>query len=100
MSEVADSSVSACEVIFELEEYKVEEGGYPASISELIDAGYEVELPDDIDGEGKIKYLNDGSRSVLYGVGENGKDDGGYYDGKEDEGDRDDRIYWERDEKS
>ena len=97
ISLVADSSVSAFDLIFDLEEYNVRFGNYPASIDELQGAGYEVELPDDVNGDGKLKYLNEGSRAVLYSVGDNGEDERGHYDGKDDEGDRDDLVYWEKD---
>jgi len=57
-------------------------------------------LPDDPDSKGKIIYRNDEQRAILYAVGPNGKDDGGYNDDKNSNKrrskKRDDIIYWER----
>ena len=41
-------------------------------------------------------YFNDGQRAILYAVGKNGIDDGGYKDDRDCDQERDDIIYWER----
>lgn len=58
-----------------------------------LNAGFTSELPDDPDADGSIIYSNNGRRVILYAVGKNGIDDGGYRHPKEKRGDR---IFWER----
>ena len=96
-SKKAGADLLAGYFLLDLEEYRLMKGMYPADVLELRGAGFNCELPDDVDSGGKVIYLNDGGRAVLYAVGKDGKDDGGYRDGKDADTKRDDVIYWERD---
>jgi hypothetical protein len=95
-SQKAGADLAAAYVVLDLKEYKLMKGDYPADINQLRQAGLTSELPDDPDREGKIIYRNDGQRAILYAVGPNGKDDGGYKDEKGPKEKRDDMIYWQR----
>jgi len=96
VSERAGTNLRAGYVILDLEEYKLIKHDYPVSMSQLREAGLNSELPDDADSKGKITYLNDGQRAVLYAVGQNGKDDRGYNDEKRSKTKRDDIVFWQR----
>ncbi|MFA5251948.1 MAG: hypothetical protein WC454_05120 [Phycisphaerae bacterium] len=91
----ANANLLAAYFLLDLEEYKLIRGSYPADVSELRQAGLTSQMPDDPDANGKIIYRNDGQRAILYAVGRNAKDDGGYKDDKSPDK-RDDIIYWER----
>jgi hypothetical protein len=95
----ADTNLSAAYFMLDLEEYRLMKGSYPADVSQLNEAGFNSELPDDIDSGGKIIYRNDGQRTVLYAVGYNAIDDGGFSD-QRGSGGRDDIVYWQRDVKT
>jgi hypothetical protein len=99
-SQRAKTNLAAAYFLLDLEEYKLRKGGYPANVSQLKEAGFQGEFPDDIDSGGKIIYRNDGQRAVLYAVGYNAIDDGGYKDQRGSEKGRDDIIYWQRDVKN
>ncbi|MCF7956111.1 MAG: hypothetical protein K9M75_09940 [Phycisphaerae bacterium] len=93
LSERADSYVWAGYIAIDLEKYKLENGTYP---SELSDLPSELKLPRDPCSDGNILYRLDEKRAVLYSVGPNAKDDGGYKGMKNNDNRRDDIIYWER----
>jgi len=95
-SQRADANLLAAYFLLDLEEYQLIKGCYPVDVSQLKQAGLTSQLPDDPDTNGKIIYRNDGQRAILYAVGPNLKDDGGYKDDKDSDKKRDDRIYWER----
>ncbi|MHC4215573.1 MAG: hypothetical protein ACYSWP_19660 [Planctomycetota bacterium] len=91
-----NTNLLATYVLLDLEEYNIIKGSYPTEVSQLREAGLTSQLPDDPDSDGKILYFNDGQRAILYAVGKNGIDDGGYKDDKASDKKRDDIIYWER----
>jgi hypothetical protein len=92
----ADTGMLAAYVIFDLEEYRLIKGCYPGNVSQLREAGLTSQLPDDPDSDSKIIYRNDGQRAILYALGQNGKDDGGYKNDKDCDETRDDIIFWQR----
>lgn len=64
-------------VTLALRAYKVEHGGYPATLDALVPA-YLAKVPNDPFAlSGPLRYRQQGSRYVLYSVGPDGKDDGG-----------------------
>jgi hypothetical protein len=92
ISQRAIANLCAAYVIVDLEQYHLTNGCYPADAFL-----FAAQLADDSDALGhKIIYRNDGHRAVLYAVGPNGKDDGGFKDEKQSAGKRDDIIFWER----
>lgn len=91
-----ETTLSTVYVILDLENFYLTEGYYPADILQLYDAGFTSELPDDPDADGIIIYSNNGRRVILYAVGKNGIDDGGYRHPKESKEKKGDRIFWER----
>ena len=97
LSRRADTNLLAAYFLIDLEEYKLMKGSYPVEVSQLTQAGLTSQLPNDPDTDGKIIYLNDGERAVLYAVGSNAKDDGGYKSDKNCDTKRGDIIYWQRD---
>jgi hypothetical protein len=97
ISQRTETNLSAAYFMLDLEEYRLINGRYPVEISQLRQAGRTSQLPDDPDSGGKIIYLNDGQRAILYAVGPNAKDDGGFNDDEGSEKKRDDIIYWQRD---
>ena len=97
LSQRTETTLSAAYLMIDLERYHLLKGCYPEDILQLKEAGLTCELPVDPDREGNIIYSNDGDRAVLYAVGENGRDDGGYRDSRKSDEKRDDRIFWERD---
>ena len=101
ISQRAETTLSAAYVILDLEKYNLMKAQYPVDILELKDAGLSPELPNDPYTDSKIIYRNDSARAILYSVGRNGKDDGGYKDTKKSGGkrERDDIIFWERTKK-
>ena len=96
ISQRAETYLPAAYFLLDLEEYQLMKGCYPVDVSQLDDAGLTSQLPNDPYTDGKIIYSNDGNRAILYAVGRNGKDDGGYKDDKKSDKKRDDIIYWER----
>jgi hypothetical protein len=97
MSKLADANLLAGYFILDLEEYRLMKGCYPVDNCQLREAGLTCQLPDDPYADGKIIYRNEGQRAILYAVGPNAKDDGGYRDDEGLDEQRDDRIYWQRD---
>lgn len=95
-SQRAEAWLQAAYLLIDLEEYRLVHGCYPADVAQLRQAGLTSELPDDPHREGKMIYLNDGQRAILYTVGPNAIDDGGFNDEKKSEQKRDDIIYWKR----
>ncbi|MCW3054956.1 MAG: hypothetical protein JWN14_4126 [Chthonomonadales bacterium] len=64
-------------VMLALHTFRLEQGRYPASLTELAPA-YLKKLPDDPFAlQGTFGYHLDGNRYLLYSVGPDGKDDGG-----------------------
>lgn len=96
ISQRTETTLSAAYVILDLEKYNLLKECYPVDILQLKDVGLSSKLPDDPDSDGSIIYSNDGKRAILYAVGKNGRDDGGYKDSRKSDGERDDRIFWER----
>ncbi len=96
VSQRADTNLLAAYFLLDLEEYQLIKGCYPVDVSLLRQAGLTSQLPDDPDTDGKIVYRNDGQRAILYAVGQNAKDDGGYKDDRDSDKKRDDMIYWQR----
>jgi hypothetical protein len=96
LSQRTGTNLSAAYFILDLEEYKLIKGYYPEDVSQIKKAGLTSQLPDDPDTDGKIIYLNNGERAILYAVGPNGKDDGGYKDNQDTNKKRDDIIFWQR----
>jgi hypothetical protein len=96
VSQRVNTNLLAAYFLLDLEEYKLIKGCYPSDVSQLRQAGLTSQLPDDPDADGNIIYSIDGERAVLYAVGKNTKDDGGYRDDRESDQKRDDIIYWER----
>jgi hypothetical protein len=92
-SQRAQTNLSAVYLMCDLEEYQLTKGAYPVNIEQLKNADLTSTLPNDPDSDSKIIYSNDGQRAVLYAVGKNSRDDGGY---KDSDKERDDIIYWER----
>jgi len=96
ISQRADTNLLAAYFLLDIEEYQLMKGCYPVDVSQLRQAGLTSQLPDDPDTDGKIIYHNDGQKAILYAVGPNAKDDGGYKDDKDSNKKRDDIIYWQR----
>jgi len=57
--------------------YEKEKGGYPASLDELVEAGYLKRLPMDPYSDGSFVYRKTESGFILYSFGTNLTDDGG-----------------------
>ena len=70
-------SVEAVLTIVAILRYKMEQGSYPDSLEELKTAGYLKELPTDPYNDKPLVYKKTDDNFMLYGVGENFKDDGG-----------------------
>ena len=97
VSQRADTNLLAAYFLLDIEEYQLMKGCYPVDVSQFRQAGLSSQLPNDPDTDDKIIYLNDGQRAILYAVGPNAKNDGGFEDEKGSEKKRDDIIYWQRD---
>lgn len=95
LSEKANSNVSAAYIAIDLEECKLKNGAYPDA-SQLNDLDLTSRLPNDPHSDSKIIYRLDEDRAILYSVGSNAIDDGGYRDKEKTDSHRDDVIYWER----
>jgi hypothetical protein len=91
-----NTNLLAAYFFIDLEQYRLTKGNFPEDVSQLTDAGLTSTLPDDQDIDGKIIYCNDGQRAILYAVGKNGIDDGGYRNEKGFDKKRDDIIFWKR----
>ena len=96
ISQRACTNLLAAYFLLDLEEYQLIKGCYPVDVSQLRQAGLASQLPDDPDSDSEIIYLNDSQRAILYAVGANNKNDGGYKDDKGSDQKRDDIIYWQR----
>ena len=77
--------------------WRVENGQYPASLSELAAAGYIEAVPDDPYSDAQLKYEPRGDDFVLYSLGGDFDDDGGVETdgdpwGEKEEGG--DRVFW------
>jgi len=96
ISQRAHANLLAAYVLLDIEEYYLKERSYPENIPQLREAGFISQLPDDPDTDSTIIYRNDSQRAILYAVGPNSKDDGGYRDDKGCDEKRDDTIYWQR----
>jgi hypothetical protein len=68
---------------FALAAFRAEQGRYPEKLSEL-SPRYLKEVPKDLFAEKELVYVPSGVGYVLYSVGQNGNDDGGYRNGEKD----------------
>ncbi len=66
--------------VLALKRYRLDEGEYPETLQELVDADYMTALPDDPYAEGPLKYERRGDDFILYSFGEDFEDSGGHYD--------------------
>jgi hypothetical protein len=79
--------------------YALERNGYPATLDQLVQAGYLSAVPNDPFGEGSLSYRKTVDGFLLYSWGANLKDDGGQLD-TNDEGkprtwaDNGDWVFW------
>lgn len=71
------TDVNATLAIIATLRYKQKTGSYPDSLNELMTAGYLKQLPMDAFSDKPLVYRKTDSNFVLYGLGENFKDDGG-----------------------
>jgi competence protein ComGC len=60
-----------------IQRWKLDKGEYPATLDELIKAGYLIELPIDPYSDKSLIYKKTADNFVLYSIGRNFKDDGG-----------------------
>ena len=67
----------ATQTIVAILRYRAERDSYPATLDELVQAGYLDALPDDPFGAGPLSYRRTDDGFLLYSWGENGRDDGG-----------------------
>ena len=67
-------SVAATRLLLALKGYKMDKGGLPETLDELVPAYIEAVPPDDFDGR---PFRYSASRKVIYSVGKNLTDDGG-----------------------
>ncbi len=63
--------------VLAIKRYGKDKNAYPASLDELVGAGYLKELPLDPYGDGTLGYKVAGNDFVLYSFGADMKDDGG-----------------------
>jgi hypothetical protein len=63
--------------ILAIERYRLEKGGLPESLDELVKSGYLKELPMDPWSDGPLVYRRTADGYTLYSVGEDFTDDGG-----------------------
>ncbi len=71
------ASRSALLTVLAIKRYEKANKAYPASLDELVGAGYLKELPHDPYGGGALRYKVVGNGFVLYSFGADMKDDGG-----------------------
>ncbi|MHC4584146.1 MAG: hypothetical protein ACYS3N_06420 [Planctomycetota bacterium] len=71
------ASHEATMAILVIQRWRLEKDGYPATLDELIEAGYLKELPKDPYSDKPIIYKKTGDNFVLYSIGRNFEDDGG-----------------------
>jgi hypothetical protein len=64
-------------VVFALGAYRTDHKGYPAELAALVPK-YLPAIPEDPFSGGPVRYKRDGAGYVVYSVGLNGKDDGGF----------------------
>ena len=67
-------SVAATRLLLALKGYKMDKGGLPETLDELVPAYIEAVPPDDFDGQ---PFRYSASKKVIYSVGKNLTDDGG-----------------------
>ncbi|MBC8470611.1 MAG: hypothetical protein H8D56_14160 [Planctomycetes bacterium] len=63
--------------ILAIQRWRLEKEEYPATLDELIEAGYLKELPKDPYSDKTLIYKKTGDNFVLYSIGRNFEDDGG-----------------------
>ena len=91
--------VEAALTVISILRYKQDVGDYPESLEKLIEANYLRKLPLDPFSDSPLVYKRTDNNVVLYGVGENFKDDGGE-SGKDNKGkvklwaDNGDAVFW------
>ncbi|MBN1437487.1 MAG: hypothetical protein JW936_10480 [Sedimentisphaerales bacterium] len=95
----AKAEYEAALTILALRVWEMERGDWPGSLEELVAAGYLAELPRDPYSAGSLVYRREGDSFVLYSLGEDFDDDGGWQNpdspwGHGDEGG--DRVFWPR----
>ncbi len=71
------ASRSALVTVLAIKRYEKDKNAYPASLDELVGAGYLKELPLDPYGDGTLGYRRVGNDFMLYSFGVDMKDDGG-----------------------
>ena len=71
------ASRTALLTVLAIKRYEKANKAYPASLEELVKAGYLKELPHDPYGDGPLRYKVVGNDFVLYSFGADMKDDGG-----------------------
>ncbi len=71
------ASRSALLTVLAIKRYEKDKNAYPASLDELVGAGYLKELPLDPYGDGALGYRRVGDDFLLYSFGVDMKDDGG-----------------------
>jgi len=71
------ASRSALLTVLAIKRYEKDKNAYPASLDELVGAGYLKELPNDPYSGGPLRYKVVGNDFVLYSFGADMKDDGG-----------------------
>ena len=92
------ASRSALLAVLAIKRYEKANKAYPASLDELVGAGYMKELPRDPYGGGALGYKRVGNDFVLYSFGADMKDDGGRLGTKNDKpfkwADDGDWVFW------
>ncbi len=92
------ASRSALLAVLAIKRYEKANKAYPASLDELVGAGYLKELPRDPYGGGALGYKRVGNDFVLYSFGADMKDDGGRLGTKNDKpfkwADDGDWVFW------
>lgn len=75
----AQAGVSGSRILLALQVHKSRHGEYPASLSDLKQLGWKLDLEDPFSGKDFI-YRRAGNGFVLYSIGQNLKDEGGWDD--------------------
>ncbi len=78
--------------VLALRRWRLERGGYPENLQELLESGYIKSLPSDPYSDGPLKYEKRGDDFILYSIGADFVDDGGQESnwGK----DGGDKVFW------
>ncbi len=90
----------ATTAILAIQRWRLEKGGYPRTLDELIETGYLKELPKDPYSDKSLIYKKTEDNFVLYSIGINFADDGGKVFEKEGEvqkwgvGEDGDAVFW------